>query len=178
MGNTDIDQTSPYQGVTFRGAPFDDIGAPYAQQSSGQNAGVGGIMSVINGVTGFQAITDGLSNTLMTSELIIGQGGDLRGYGWWANGALFTAWYAPNTSSPDYMPSPSYCKTVPSTNPPCVGQTATSGIIVSARSFHAGGVHAGMCDGSVRFIKNSIGLTVWRALSTTAGGEIISADAF
>jgi prepilin-type processing-associated H-X9-DG protein len=135
-------------------------------------------MSVALGVTSFNAITDGLSNTLMASELIIGQGGDLRGYGWWANGALFCAWFGPNTSSPDYMPSPSYCKTVPATNPPCVGQTATSGIIVSARSFHSGGVHVGMCDGSVKFIKNSISLPTWRALSTTMGGEVISADAY
>jgi prepilin-type N-terminal cleavage/methylation domain-containing protein/prepilin-type processing-associated H-X9-DG protein len=178
MGNTDIDQTTPYQGVTFRGAPFDDIGAPYPQQTPTQNAGAGGLMSVINGVTGFHQITDGLSNTLMTSELIVGQGGDLRGYGWWANGALFTAWFTPNTSSPDYMPSAGYCKTTPATNPPCVGQTATSGIIVSARSFHSGGVNAGMCDGSVRWIKNAISLPTWRALSTISGGEIISADSF
>jgi hypothetical protein len=56
--------------------------------------------------------------------------------GWWANGVLFTAWFTPNTSSPAYMPSASYCKTVPATNSAYVGQAAASGILVSARSFH------------------------------------------
>jgi hypothetical protein len=35
-----------------------------------------------------------------------------------------------------------------------------------------------MCDGSVRFIKDSVNLLTWMALSTTKGGEIISADAY
>ncbi len=35
-----------------------------------------------------------------------------------------------------------------------------------------------MCDGSVRYMKDTIALPVWRALSTTQGGEIISADAY
>jgi hypothetical protein len=29
-----------------------------------------------------------------------------------------------------------------------------------------------MCDGSVRFITNSINAATWQALSTTQGGEI------
>jgi hypothetical protein len=33
-------------------------------------------------------------------------------------------------------------------------------------------------DGSVRFIKNSINLVPWRALTTTQGGEVISGDSF
>jgi hypothetical protein len=39
-------------------------------------------------------------------------------------------------------------------------------------------VNATMVDGSVKFFKNTISLTVWRALATTKGGEIISADSF
>ena len=35
-----------------------------------------------------------------------------------------------------------------------------------------------MCDGSVRFAKNTTNIFIWRALSTTNGGEVISADAF
>ncbi|WP_406697420.1 DUF1559 domain-containing protein [Singulisphaera sp. Ch08] len=49
---------------------------------------------------------------------------------------------------------------------------------ITARSFHAGGVSTMMLDGSVRFSKNTINLQVWRGLSTRAGGEAISADAF
>ena len=37
---------------------------------------------------------------------------------------------------------------------------------------------AHLMDGSVRFIKSSINLSIWNALGTRAGGEVISADAF
>jgi len=39
-------------------------------------------------------------------------------------------------------------------------------------------VNTAFGDGSVKFIKNSISLPIWRALSTTQGGEVISADSF
>ncbi|MFG0334071.1 MAG: DUF1559 domain-containing protein [Maioricimonas sp. JB049] len=44
--------------------------------------------------------------------------------------------------------------------------------LYAARSFHPGGVNAVFGDGSVRFVSNGIDLTVWRALATRAGGEI------
>ena len=34
------------------------------------------------------------------------------------------------------------------------------------------------CDGSVKFVKNSISLVTWRALSTIRGNEIVSADSY
>jgi prepilin-type N-terminal cleavage/methylation domain-containing protein/prepilin-type processing-associated H-X9-DG protein len=43
---------------------------------------------------------------------------------------------------------------------------------------HPGGANALMGDGSVRFIKQSINLLVWQALSSRAVGEVISADSF
>ena len=36
----------------------------------------------------------------------------------------------------------------------------------------------GLCDGSVRFIKNSISHYAWGGMATIAGGEVISADAY
>ena len=45
-------------------------------------------------------------------------------------------------------------------------------------SNHPGGVNVAYMDGSVHFIKNTVGLNPWWALGTRAGGEIISADAF
>ena len=47
-----------------------------------------------------------------------------------------------------------------------------------ASSFHSGGVNVGMCDGSVKYIKNTIGLPTWWALGTRAGGEVISSDQY
>jgi prepilin-type N-terminal cleavage/methylation domain-containing protein len=49
---------------------------------------------------------------------------------------------------------------------------------VTARSYHPGGVNALIGDGSVRFIKNSIAWSTWRALGSVGGGEVISADSY
>jgi prepilin-type processing-associated H-X9-DG protein len=48
---------------------------------------------------------------------------------------------------------------------------------ITSRSYHPGGVNILLGDGSVRFIKSTIDGTLWRALGTVAGGEVISADA-
>jgi prepilin-type N-terminal cleavage/methylation domain-containing protein/prepilin-type processing-associated H-X9-DG protein len=44
----------------------------------------------------------------------------------------------------------------------------------TARSNHPGGVNLLLCDGAVRFVRDTISLNIWRALSTRAGGEVIS----
>lgn len=48
--------------------------------------------------------------------------------------------------------------------------------VVSARSYHSGGVNSLLGDGSVKFMKSSIALPVWRGLGTRNGGEVLSAD--
>jgi prepilin-type processing-associated H-X9-DG protein len=50
--------------------------------------------------------------------------------------------------------------------------------LYGAGSPHPGGFNAAFGDGSVRFIRNTIDLIVWKALITRASGEIINADAF
>jgi len=50
--------------------------------------------------------------------------------------------------------------------------------IISARSTHPGGVNSLLADGSVKFMKDSIALNIWRGLGSRAGGEVISADAY
>jgi prepilin-type processing-associated H-X9-DG protein len=47
-----------------------------------------------------------------------------------------------------------------------------------ARSRHPGGVNVLFGDGSVKFLKDTINLSIWQGISTTKGGEVISADAF
>ncbi|MDB5349008.1 MAG: putative major pilin subunit [Planctomycetota bacterium] len=49
---------------------------------------------------------------------------------------------------------------------------------VNSRSHHPGGVNVLLCDGSVKFIKDSISGPSWRALGSIAGGEIVGSDAF
>ena len=45
--------------------------------------------------------------------------------------------------------------------------------IVTARSNHPGGANALMADGSVRFVKSSIGREAWRGLGTRNGDELV-----
>ena len=45
-----------------------------------------------------------------------------------------------------------------------------------ARSRHTGGVNAAMCDGSVRFVRDSVSLIAWRSAGTAQGGETLGLD--
>ncbi len=47
-------------------------------------------------------------------------------------------------------------------------------IQTTAASYHTGGVVVSMCDGSVDFFADTIELSVWRALGSRDGGEVIS----
>jgi prepilin-type N-terminal cleavage/methylation domain-containing protein/prepilin-type processing-associated H-X9-DG protein len=49
---------------------------------------------------------------------------------------------------------------------------------ITARSYHPGGVNVLLGDASVRFVKNTISGPTWRALSTVAGGEVVSSDSY
>jgi len=118
-------------------------------------------------------ITDGLSNTLMASELIQAvEGGDLRGLIWWGWGAGFNTYRPPNASQPDVLAYAGAC--VPLNNPPCLEErpSARNPASRAARSRHAGGVQTARCDGSVEFVSDNVDIQVWRALSSTQGEEV------
>ena len=85
-----------------------------------------------------------------------------KGAGWWDGNyqnALYNHYLTPNTNRPDCIVYH---------NP---GWKA-------AQSAHPGGVNLLYCDGHVAFVKDSVAPDVWRALSTRAGGEAISSDAY
>ena len=64
-------------------------------------------------------------------------------------------------------------------NPPCYGpHSEAQPIMMAARSRHAGGVGAAMCDGSVRFISNNVAISIWNALGTASGGEVVNGNAY
>ena len=49
---------------------------------------------------------------------------------------------------------------------------------ITSRSYHTGGVHSLLGDGSVRMISSSIDGNAWRGLGTVAGGEVIPGDSY
>jgi prepilin-type N-terminal cleavage/methylation domain-containing protein/prepilin-type processing-associated H-X9-DG protein len=48
--------------------------------------------------------------------------------------------------------------------------------MINASSMHPGGVNVLFMDGSVRFVKSSVGYQAWYAIATPADGETISSD--
>jgi prepilin-type N-terminal cleavage/methylation domain-containing protein/prepilin-type processing-associated H-X9-DG protein len=154
-----------YLGGTWLGAPFSDSDISfYPSRQRTYN---------------LSTITDGTSNTLMAAEVIQSQDSSIRGFTWWGDAATFETWLAPNSPLPDMTQG--YCSTIfpkiALPNPPCAN-TSVQGPTYGSRSRHPGGVNTLFCDGSVKFIKNSININIWRALSTTQGGEVISSDAY
>ncbi len=141
----------------------------------------------VSGTTKFSGIPDGLSNTMMTSEILVGQGWNLHGFSWWGYAPQFTGLYPPNSTQPDVMQVRSYCSTGNPQGVLCVGATGSLssggtwtglGMVNIPRSKHPGGVNVGMCDGSVRFFKNSVNPYIFQALASAKGNEVISADAY
>jgi prepilin-type N-terminal cleavage/methylation domain-containing protein/prepilin-type processing-associated H-X9-DG protein len=51
-----------------------------------------------------------------------------------------------------------------------------SRIMTTANSDHTNGVNICLCDGSVRFVPNSISMATWRAVGTRNGGEVLGND--
>jgi prepilin-type N-terminal cleavage/methylation domain-containing protein/prepilin-type processing-associated H-X9-DG protein len=59
-----------------------------------------------------------------------------------------------------------------------VSNNTDSSWSVPSTSAHPGGVNVTMADGHVQFIKNTISRPTWWAVSTKAGGEVISSDSY
>ena len=143
FGNTlQIQDNLP--GVTFGGAPFSDAGSPLADQSRPPRP-----------TASLRDVTDGASMTLLLSEVVVGQGADLRGFSWWGDAAGFETYLTPNSLLPDVLSDADYCQNQPP-NPPCIASTPSLTDVYAARSRHHGGVNAAFADGSVHFIKDAI----------------------
>src|SRR5262249_55312313 len=119
-------------------------------------------------------ITDGTSNTLLMSEVILARNDadyDIRG-DMLNDDRPCTMFMTINTPNSGTDVSP-YCNgTKYPYNPPCTN--ANSGFAhKAARSRHSGGVTVSLADGSVRFVRDGIALATWRALGTMNGGEVV-----
>ena len=134
----------------------------------------------------FSEIPDGLSNTLMMSEcIVITQsderfwGGPLSDFSTSLGGQAFEGYTTPNSSTPDKE-----ARVVPprdTWNGNNIDENfagSTQQQVFAARSKHAGGVNASLCDGSVHFFTNGVSWDVWQALTSAEGGESVNASDF
>jgi prepilin-type N-terminal cleavage/methylation domain-containing protein/prepilin-type processing-associated H-X9-DG protein len=139
----------------------------------------------------YAAITDGLSNTVIASEKTpyladaswVGIIPGYRHFAYNAFASLGTGGAGPGGSQIDYdypgallasHSGPSLYESPQVIHPP----NSPLGHTDEFYSLHPGGANVLMGDGSVRFIKQSMNLLVWQALSSRSVGEVISADSY
>jgi prepilin-type processing-associated H-X9-DG protein len=122
-------------------------------------------------------ILDGTSNTMMVGEVVQGRGTDLRGFSWWGGASGFVTFIGPNSRQPDVVTGGLCNSPTPHPlNPPCITtSTNTLPRMMGSRSRHPGGVQVSFCDGHTTFIKNTISINLWRAISTSRGSEALNA---
>ena len=154
-----------------------------------------------NSSTRIAHITDGTSNTALFGEIKKGPNdttshvvvpvGDTRYYqvatrptsAWTGNdylvppaacdSATTTAWvYRGLQYYRGMMVATYYTHTLtPNSFRDCINSTAVEGH-AAARSYHTGGAHIVLADGSVRFASDSVDLGVWRAVGTISNNEV------
>jgi len=140
-------------------------------------------------VYGIRDIADGTTTTLMMSEVLTtdtspGWGGPISEYQIACGGSGFEAYLTPNSKSFDEpervcpavvdLNGISGCTVITGSNTADAWENQS----FASRSHHSGGVNSLMCDGSVRFVKDTVSVSVWRALSTSRGREVVSSDAY
>ncbi|MDR3197553.1 MAG: DUF1559 domain-containing protein [Planctomycetaceae bacterium] len=132
--------------------------------------------------TAMEDVIDGTSNTVALSETVQGLPlsgiNDLRGLIWWGDACYFNTNQAPNTMVADINHATYLSSTAHIQHPLSALTTSATGTgrytRMSARSWHSGGVNAGLADGSIRFVTNQINLDIWRAAGSTNGNEVVS----
>jgi prepilin-type N-terminal cleavage/methylation domain-containing protein/prepilin-type processing-associated H-X9-DG protein len=157
MGNTHLHQDANDQKI-FTGSPF-------------------GIRHMYR----FSQLTDGTSNTACFSEIIIAapnSTADNRGDILNNEGSPgFMSILTPNSVSPDQCRQCAPNTTDPTNNLyrtiPCTVISGNTEMQIAARSRHPGGVVVSMCDGSVRFVSETVAQNVWTAALSGHGGEAL-----
>lgn len=157
------------QGYNCRGAQLGDPTSTTVPPQPGTGSGI--FWRQCNGVT-LAAITDGTSATFLAGEQIM-------------RVTLWNAWVEANqsvgsTAIPLNYLHPDAIITSSGSSRRSSGADARGQWTwwYSFRSQHPGGANFAMADGSVRFIKQTISMPIYQALSTRGMGEVVSSDAY
>ena len=107
----------------------------------------------------------------MFAETKLFPGNDGRGLLFLSSGTYYQHWFTPNSQGDDQN---EFCDpTQMDPRYPCrddgIG-TRVGGLV--SRSYHTGGVNVAVCDGSVRFVNDTIDRAVWAAFGTRARGDL------
>jgi prepilin-type N-terminal cleavage/methylation domain-containing protein/prepilin-type processing-associated H-X9-DG protein len=128
----------------------------------------------------FADIVDGTSNTLAMLEMRQAPPGtaadfsdrDQRGRIWNEDQLCYqiSTRVTPNSTARDQGTSTA-CVHRPEEGLPCTTVGSKNDASMASRSRHPGGVQALLCDGSVRFVSETIDLAIWKAASSQEGRE-------
>lgn len=155
---------------------FAGIGQPGAHPN-GMMPADGAILSAEDGRVRLTDIVDGTSNTLLAGDAHY----TLQNYAFttgpyagqprtgdtaWGSGHVYYSWFQTNT------PMNRHAVATWPYDPARTDEDGKYGF----RSVHVGGCHFVFCDGSVKFIRESLPQSVYQALGSRAGGEIVSHD--
>ena len=188
-GNGSVNWTAP-DGTAQTGSPPSTVyGHTNYAGSQGSDSQLSNVSRLSRGLFAenqtaqFSDITDGTSNTLAVSEIIIGFPhlqvnatgtapnevcpttgtktaattraiGNSWFWGYFPASIVFTTNVGPNSKLWD-----------------CGDNTGNS--MFASRSRHTGGVQVSLCDGSSRFISDNIDLSIWRNLGDKADGKVL-----
>jgi prepilin-type N-terminal cleavage/methylation domain-containing protein/prepilin-type processing-associated H-X9-DG protein len=177
-----------------------------AQNPSHCNAALGNGMFGAEAVVKIAMVTDGTSNTCLFGEMSRFKNEPPDTYNFYDFTAVFPAsdWNPTASNANEYFPETGAFN-LPRINSPndltgaawqkvfgvcgtgfaiptdwltgCPQALTTLGEW-SFRSFHPGGVNFAFADGSVKFIKATIGDMTYQAIGTRAGGEVVSSDSY
>jgi type II secretory pathway pseudopilin PulG len=102
---------------------------------------------------------------------------DGTGHTEWANGhshhSGFTTTLTPNSNVIFVDAGVTYRNTDYASRQEGSNTTSVSYSALNSRSYHTGIVQSALCDGSVRSFSSNIDLSIWRALGTRDGGEVL-----
>jgi len=148
----------------FSAGPQTDYSSPTAG-NDGANSGAFGHNTKVK----FSGINDGTSNTIAIGESVQVKSGagtaSVFGPYWGSGTHTATMGYTP-AGDPRFNVNAAFDSTCTPRGPQCVYAWVFS-------SYHTGGANFVLCDGSVKFIRQTINYNDFYAMNTRAGGEVV-----